>query len=96
MPTSSLPESWLELPAYQRDLLLTLVIDGPGSGKELHERVGGGDGRKRGPTTYRHLADLRDADLVKSEPGMGHDNTYAATTHGLVLVDALVESLGGR
>lgn len=85
--SSDLPAEWRGLPAHQRDILVTLVVDGPGSGNDLFERIGGVEGRSKPPTTYRNLGDLQDGGYVQAEEKDGRENIYKAAHKAVGLVD---------
>jgi DNA-binding PadR family transcriptional regulator len=90
VPTD-IPDRWKQLWSRRRDILLTLVVDGPMSGTELHDRIGGVDGRRADSEIYQDLTYLRDEGLVEMTSRDGRENDYAATGQGKVLVHRVGE-----
>ena len=86
--SSDPPEEWLALSSHRRDILVTLDVDGPGSGYGLWERIGED---VTPPTTHRNLQALIDAGLVAVSPKDDRENAYQITDDGRALVDAARE-----
>lgn len=80
------PEAWLRLSAHERDILVTLDVDGPCSGKELSDRVGLDIHYS---STHRGLQNLLEADLISVEPKDGRENNYQVTSDGASLLSVV-------
>lgn len=85
----SIPSDWSELTAFQRDILLTLHIEGEMPGVDVHEHLD--DVAK--PTTYANLKRLREFNLVEADPGNGHTNVQRLTDRGERLIAAVEAKL---
>ena len=79
---SQLPDRWKGLSARQRDILLTLVVEGAMPGAELHERIGGVDGRRADSELYQDLKRLREDGLVECREEDWRTNEYEVTGEG--------------
>lgn len=88
---SDIPSRWKRLPARERDLLLTLLVDGPASGAELQDRIGGVDGRQAKSQTYQALKRLDDAGLVECEAVDDRTDEYRIAGQGKMLVHRVAE-----
>lgn len=60
-----IPVAWRELSSYQRDILHSLLVDGPATGAQLIERVGGTSRRQSKEPVYRHLETLEERGLAR-------------------------------
>lgn len=84
--TTGPPRDWLELSAIRRDVLVSLDVDGPGSSKEIHDRIGGVDGRQSYQAVARNMSALRDAGLVEAYPETGRNAENRLTPDGRELL----------
>lgn len=87
------PSAWLTLSDYQRDILLTLYQETDLSGVEIHEHIGGVDGRARYEKIYGELKDLRSQDLVSvgDEYHDGHKQHWRIAPKGDMLVERVAD-----
>jgi len=92
---STIPDAWKGLPARQRDVLVSLILEGPCNGTEMHERIASSDVYRNKDNTYRALDSLRERGLVEREERDGRSYEYSATTRGLSLVHRVAETWGG-
>ena len=79
---------WLALSSHRRDILVTLDVDGPGSGYGLWERIGKD---VTPPTIHKNLVTLREAGLVDATEKDGREHVNHITDEGRALVDAARE-----
>lgn len=82
-----LPSEWREMNAYPRDILHSLATDGPASGIELKDRIGGVPGRESKTPLYRSLDQLEHSGLIEAHERDGRENEYALTEGGAGLLD---------
>lgn len=88
---SDIPDRWRRLQARDRDILLSLLVDGPASGSALHDRIGGVEGRSADSQTYQAIKRLMAADLVDFERVDDRTNEYSITRHGKFLLHRVAE-----
>lgn len=62
-----LPATWRALSANERDILLALQADGPASGREIFDAVGGEENHETVQTTNWNLRELEKAGYVHRE-----------------------------
>lgn len=85
------PEYWLQLPDLQRDILIILDVDGPSSGNQLLDKIGGYHRRSSKATMSRNISELRDSGFVESHPKRGRDSMTEITGDGRQVVEAARE-----
>lgn len=84
--TTGPPRDWLELSDVHRDVLVSLDVNGSASANELHDRIGGCEGRESYQGVARNISRLRDAGLVEAYPETGRNAENRLTPDGRELL----------
>lgn len=82
-----LPTEWAKSNAIQRDILITLYLDGPATGARVHESRGEPPANES--TTHRNLVALRERGLVEADTDDDDGRAYvnSLTDEGTRLVE---------
>lgn len=92
---TGLPDSWLDLPAIQRDVLIVLDTEGPKTGNQIFQAVGNREGRQYRNIIYGHLSSLEDEGYVEATEKDDRSHEYSITSPGRSLVHKVGEVLVG-